>query len=147
MTIELDDTLDKALLILWAEYSAVLRKTLKVAAVSSPGDGRGITPEQYAILMVLDRSRRGMAVMDIAEEIVSPHANVSRTLDRLEQKGLIGRGRGKIDGRQVVIKLTLEGGKVVGSLRHVLVQVHEKIWGRHSEEEKRQLLDLLIKEK
>jgi DNA-binding MarR family transcriptional regulator len=144
MISEMDDNLDLALQMMGAEYLAVLRERLK-AAVSSAGDQRTITPEQYAILMVLDRNKRGMAVMDIAEEIASPHANVSRTLDRLEHKGLVGRGRGKEDGRQVVVKLTLEGGKVVGTLRQVAAQVHRRIWGRYSEEEKGRLLSLLNK--
>lgn len=150
----LDDRLDRALCAMVAERNRILRELLKkVPALGSEAGGagleyqlvRGITPEQFTIVTILDRLGHPVPVTEIAEQIDTPHSNVSRTLDRLEKKGLILRLRSKTDRRQVDVRLTLQGKRLNGLLNEIKERFYRMMWDKFPDDEKVRLLDLLTR--
>lgn len=147
---DINHRLDAALRDRWVSRQALLRRLLKEAIPphretrgTHPGRDRGFTPEQYAIINILHSYGHGVTVGEIVEGIDIPYANVTRTLDRLEKKGLIHRTRGSEDRRQMIVRLTLEGNKAAGKLGEVRGRLDEQLWRGYSDEEKRALLELL----
>lgn len=138
MNNKLDQRLDEALLAKWAARREFLTQLLKNNTGEKP-----LTPEQFAILDILKQTGHGLAVKNIAHNIDLPHANITRTLDRLEQKGLVRRNRDKIDGRQVIIRLTLEGGKKAEQLNSLKQRLYEHLWGGLDDRAKARLLEIL----
>ncbi len=134
--------LDKFLTFLWAKRQTMLRYYLK----DKPGKPSPVnTPEQFTIIKILNDYGHGVPVKDIASQIDIPHSNVSRTLDRLEKKGLIRRTHGKTDRREVYIHLTLEGSKAVRFVEEVEDRLQRSLWGDLEESERRELYGLIIK--
>jgi DNA-binding MarR family transcriptional regulator len=134
----------------WAERRRLLWKLLrdqytaeKKPIGADPRDTARFTPEQYDIITVLDSFGHGVPVKDITELIDLPFANITRTLDRLEKKGLIRRSKGKDDKRQVIIRLTLEGSRAARRLAHVRENLLTATWGMYDEAEQGILINLL----
>ncbi|MCP4570652.1 MAG: MarR family transcriptional regulator [FCB group bacterium] len=140
MNNNLNQRLDEALLAKWAARREFLIQLLKKNAGDKP-----LTPEQFTILDILKQAGHGLAVKNIADHFDLPHANITRTLDRLEQKGLVRRNRDKIDGRQVIIRLTLEGSKSAGQLKNLKQSLYEFLWDGLDDRDKARLLELLSK--
>jgi len=147
---DIDRRLGTALQAKWVVRQEQLRKLLKALSPpqsesrgSHPHRERGFTPEQYTIISILQSFGHGVTVSEIVEGIDVPHANVTRTLDRLEKKGLIHRKRGDEDKRQMIVRLTLEGGKAARKLGEVEKRLDEILWGEYSFSEKQILLELL----
>jgi DNA-binding MarR family transcriptional regulator len=144
--------LDTILQAKWTSRQVLLRKLLKETAPSEPGGrgthphrGRGFTPEQFVIIRILHSFGHGVTVGEITEAIEIPHSNVTRTLDRLEKKGLIRRRRGEEDKRQMIVRLTLEGNKAARLMNQVQRELNERLWAGCDDDEKRQLILLLSK--
>lgn len=144
--------LDRALAARWTERRAVLRRTLKektphvsVPRGASPRGDRPLTPEQWAVLKILDGAGLGVTVQTIAGQCDFPHANATRTIDRLEKRGLLIRLRDKIDRRRVMVRLTVEGKKMVRELVAVEETAYHMIWDMYTPEEKELLLRLLTR--
>lgn len=134
--------IDRYLGFLWAKRQTMLRYYLR----NKPDSPSLInTPEQYAIVSILDSYGHGVPIGEIASQIDIPHANVSRTLDRMEKKGLIRRTRGKSDRRQVYIHLTLEGKKAARLARKATEKLHKTMWGNLSDDEAETLHHLFRK--
>ena len=73
-----------------------------------------LTHEQYNVLRILKgKHPEKMCVKDIASRMIEKNSNVPRIIDRLENKNLIMRGQGEVDGRQTVMSLTENGIKVL----------------------------------
>jgi len=145
--------LDRALSAKWAMRSEKLRRLLKELSskeVSRKGISRRdrsiFTPEQLAVITILSSFGHGVATGEINEKIDLPYANTSRTLNRMEKKGLIYRSRGKEDKRQVIVKLTLEGQKIARHLADINQTFYTSFWNGYTEAEKKTLLELLEKQ-
>jgi len=143
--------LDIALKIVWARRARILRRLLKETAENADGLSRraisAATPEQYTILTILASFGHGVTVGEIAERLELPHANISRTLDRLERKGLISRTRDRRDKRHMIIRLTLEGGKIARLFSEVATRLNDELWSSYTSEEKLTLLGLLSRQR
>ena len=146
----LNHQLDAALQAKWVTRQEVLRKLLRQASPPEPDPRgahrhklRGYTPEQYVIINILSTYGHGVTVSEILHEIDMPHANVTRTLDRLEKKGIIHRKRGDEDKRQIIVRLTLEGNKAAKKLSEVKGELERALWGHINDSEKQALLELL----
>jgi DNA-binding MarR family transcriptional regulator len=147
---DLNRRLDAALQARWVARQALLRRLLRRTAMTLPGGpgthphrDRGFTPEQFVIIGILREYGHGVTVKEITGAIDVPHSNVTRTLDRLEKKGLIHRKRGETDKRRIIVRLTLEGNKAARTLKEVERHLEEKLWEDYSEDDKRELLGLL----
>jgi DNA-binding MarR family transcriptional regulator len=148
----MNNRLDRALAARWAERRAILRRTLKEKTPqavaprgATPRGDRPLTPEQWAVLKILDGAGPGIAVQEIAGQCDFPHANVTRTIDRLEKRGLLIRLRNKIDRRRLMVRLTVEGKKMVRELDEVEEMVYHILWDIYTPEEKDLLLRLLAR--
>lgn len=72
---------------------------------------------QYNILRVLRGSGEdGLPCGEISERMVRRDPDLTRLLDRLEARGLIGRSRGTVDRRVVVASITGEGLQLLAEL-------------------------------
>lgn len=75
-------------------------------------DEMGITYPQYLVLNVLNE-QDGQTIGAIAERLALESSTITPPVKRLEQAGLVTRRRGEADERQVEVRLTAAGRKVV----------------------------------
>ena len=68
----------------------------------------GLTYPQYLVMMVL-WERDAQPVNDIAKRLYLETNTVTPLLKRMEAEGLVTRGKGKEDARQVIVSLTGKG--------------------------------------
>lgn len=152
MKIESNSRLDRALALFWTARRGLLRGALREL---SPGpvtlrgararEARPLTPEQYAVLTILKQSPTGLMVQDISRACEFPHANVTRTLERLEKRGLVIRLRSKTDRRMVLVRLTVAGNKLSHELDAIEEIVYHRFWDMFTPDEKDLLLRLLTR--
>jgi len=90
----------------------------------------GITPEQYHVLRVLrDAGATGTQLSTIAERSPAGDPDVTRLLDRLEQRGLATRTRDAADRRVVTARITTEGRRLLGRLEAPVAALHARQLG------------------
>ena len=78
-----------------------------VAVVVEPA---GITPQQYNVLRILrGAGEAGLPTLEIAERMIEETPGITRLIDRLETKGLVGRERCATDRRQVFCRISAAG--------------------------------------
>lgn len=103
-------------------------------AVTRSLKGFDLTPTQYNVLRILRGSHpETLTCGDIGERMVTPDPDVTRLLDRLENRGLVERARDTVDRRVVRAGITAEGlvlleeldGPVPGWLRELLGHLGE----------------------
>ena len=82
-------------------------------------------------------------VASLARDLESDPALITRTLDRLEAKGLVLRQRSTTDRRVVQLALTAEGQKVAAQVPAVLADVLNSHLRDFTHDEWQQLLSLL----
>jgi MarR family transcriptional regulator, organic hydroperoxide resistance regulator len=104
----------------------------------------GITATQYNVLRILrGAGADGLCRNEIRERMVRRVPDVTRLLDRLEEQGLIGRGRGGADRRYVNTRITRAGLKVLADLDQAVDKFHERELGHVTEGRLRSLVELL----
>jgi len=73
-----------------------------------------LTLTQFNVLRVLrDAGARGIACSELGERLVARDPDVTRLLDRMEQKHLVHRDRSHVDRRVVVATITRGGLKAL----------------------------------
>jgi DNA-binding MarR family transcriptional regulator len=101
----------------------------------------GISPPQYNVLRILrGAGTAGLPCGEIAARMVTRDPDVTRLLDRLEQRGLITRGRGTEDRRVVSTRITDAGLALLDSLDPRMHEMHRQQLGFLSVEEQASLL-------
>ena len=88
--------------------------------------GFGLTYSQYLVLMVL-WEKDAQPMNTIAQRLYLETNTVTPMLQRMEKEGLIARGRGKEDGRQVVVSLTEKGRELENKLSCVPDEIGGKL--------------------
>ncbi len=71
---------------------------------------------QYSVLRILRNSGRGLACSEIGRRLVTKDSDITRLLDRLEKRGLIGRERYEKDRRVTIARITEAGRQVLQAL-------------------------------
>lgn len=90
----------------------LLRRLLEQALEPS-----GVTAQQYNVLRILRGAGPGGATCgQIAERMVKADPDITRLLDRMEQRGLITRGRDTKDRRVVLTRISPAGAKLLAAL-------------------------------
>jgi len=70
----------------------------------------GVTPQQYqALLIIHTHSLDGIAVKDLADQLLLKHHTVVEMVDRMSQVGLVTRAAAPDDARSVLVQLTDTG--------------------------------------
>lgn len=103
-----------------------------------------LTPQQYNALRLL-RGEGGakLPTLALATRLVSRAPDITRLLDKLEERGLIERERPPDNRRMVLIGLTESGQKLLSDLDEQVRLCHERQIGHLSQEQLRQLIQLL----
>jgi DNA-binding MarR family transcriptional regulator len=118
---------------------AVLRASLARLLKAS-----GVTPAQYNVLRILRGAGvEGLCRNAIGARLVTRMPDVTRLLDRMEEGGLIVRGRSTEDRRHVDTRLTAKGRKLVDSLDAPVDAEHRRSLGHLSASQLRELIELL----
>jgi hypothetical protein len=67
----------------------------------------GLSPPQYTVLRILRAARpRGLSCREIAERMITRDPDITRLLDRLEDRGLVARSRERADRRVITARIT-----------------------------------------
>jgi DNA-binding MarR family transcriptional regulator len=101
----------------------------------------GLTSQQAALLLMAGRSASSPA--QVAAEIGTDTAGMTRLLDRLERKGLVRRVRHPDDRRSVVIEVTEQGRALVPKLPPIFGRVSQQLFQGFTADELEQLIALL----
>jgi DNA-binding MarR family transcriptional regulator len=104
----------------------------------------GLTPQQYnALRLLAARHPDTIRTLDLGARLVSRAPDITRLLDKLEQRGLIERERPADNRRVVHIGITTAGLALLRDLREPLRECHARQLGHLSQRELRDLAALL----
>ncbi|MEO5815108.1 MAG: MarR family transcriptional regulator [Gemmatimonadaceae bacterium] len=105
---------------------------------------RELTQPQYNILRILrGAGAKGLPSGEIGERMVGRDPDVTRLLDRMEERGLVVRNRSTADRRVVTTQLTTDGLRMVDELDAPLLAMHTRQLGHLSPGEMDELNRLL----
>jgi DNA-binding MarR family transcriptional regulator len=103
-----------------------------------------LTPQQYNALRLLASEHPSpIRTLDLAGRLVSRAPDITRLLDKLEQRGLIDRDRPADNRRVIRIGITEAGLALLRELREPLRQCHARQLGHLSSKELKELSALL----
>ena len=103
-----------------------------------------LTPQQYNALRLLRGEHpQTLPTLALAERLVSHSPDITRLLDKLEQRRLIQRQRLAENRRVVQIGITAEGLALLKKLDKPVRECHERQLGHLSAGDLRQLVSLL----
>ena len=103
-----------------------------------------LTPQQYNALRLLSGQHPAkIRTLDLAARLVSRAPDITRLLDKLEQRGLIERDRPADNRRTVFIGITDAGRALLRELREPIRQCHARQLGHLSQRELKTLTALL----
>lgn len=103
-----------------------------------------LTPQQYNALRLLRGAHPApIRTLDLAARLVSRAPDITRLLDKLEERGLIERERPADNRRVVRVGITTKGLALLESLHEPLQECHARQLGHLSQRQLRQLATLL----
>ncbi len=103
-----------------------------------------LTPQQYNALRLLrGEGESKIATLALASRLVSRAPDITRLLDKLEERGLIERERPPDNRRVVLIGLTDRGRSLLANLDEEVRATHARQLGHLSPEQLGQLILLL----
>jgi DNA-binding MarR family transcriptional regulator len=112
-----------------------------VAATLKP---MGLSPSQYNVLRILRGAEPGgLACREIADRMITRDPDITRLLDRLEDRGLVARSRDREDRRVITTRITEKGSRLLKELDEPIEALHVKQLGHLGNEKLRSLIDLL----
>jgi DNA-binding MarR family transcriptional regulator len=105
-----------------------------------------VTPEQYHVLRILQHAgSAGTPLSTIAERSPAGDPDVTRLLDRLEERGLARRARDAADRRVVMARITTDGRQLLRKLEGPVSALHARQLGPLGERGLAELRRLLQK--
>lgn len=103
-----------------------------------------LTPQQYNVLRLLRAEHpETLPTLTLAKQLVSRAPDVTRMLDKLEERGLIERVRGRDNRRVVRVGLTEVGKQLLREIAPALRDCHQAQLGHMPRTQLRQLGELL----
>ena len=133
------DTLEQeAFLGLWRTYD-------RLRAFEDELFGRyELTPQQYNAMRLLRGEHPGAVnTLDLASRLVSRAPDITRLLDKLEQRGLVTRDRPADNRRTVRVGITAAGLALLRTMAEPIRKCHERQLGHLSRKELQSLVSLL----
>ena len=116
----------------------------------------GLSPTQYNALRILrgagagcctgghvDPNAGGLSCREIGERMITRDPDLTRLLDRLENRGLVTRVREKKDRRMVASRITEAGLQLLKQLDGPVLELHRKQLGHLGDRKLNELLELL----
>jgi DNA-binding MarR family transcriptional regulator len=103
-----------------------------------------LTPQLYNILRLLQAEYpEGMPTLQLAARLVSRAPDITRMLDKLEERSLIARHRLSDNRRVVEVRLTESGSQLLDQIAGPLQECHVRQLGHLTAAELKQLRGLL----
>lgn len=104
----------------------------------------GISGAQYNVLRILrGAGEAGLCRNEVGERLVTKVPDVTRLIDRLEDRGLVERTREGADRRFVTTRITAAGRELLAEIEAPLIELEKRVFGHMSDEQLRSLIDLL----
>ena len=104
----------------------------------------GLTAQQYNALRLLRAAHPGkVATLALAAKLISRAPDITRLLDRLEERGLIERGRPADNRRVVNVGISAAGIELLDALATVVNDCHTTQLGHLKPREMATLVELL----
>ncbi|MCS6777836.1 MAG: MarR family transcriptional regulator [Chloroherpetonaceae bacterium] len=105
-----------------------------------------LTAQQYNALRLLRAAHpESLQTLTLAARLISRAPDITRLLDRLEERGLIQRERPMEDRRMVQVRITPAGIALLQEMAGALQECHRQQLGHLSVEEQQLLIMLLRK--
>ena len=126
-------------------YLAVLRTADALqSAMESKMKEFGLTGTQYNALRILrGTGPEGLPCSEIGERMITHDPDITRLLNRLEDRGLVERTRGREDRRVIYGKISAAGQKLLHEMDGPVEQHGRELLGHVSQADLRRLIDLL----
>jgi DNA-binding MarR family transcriptional regulator len=103
-----------------------------------------LSPTQYNVLRILKGAGpNGLACREIGERMVTKDPDITRLLDRMEERGCVSRARDLRDRRVVTAKITEKGLKLVAEMEVPGQAFQKQMLGHMGEKNLKLLIDLL----
>ena len=103
-----------------------------------------LSPTQYNALRILrGAGAKGLACSEIGERMINRDPDITRLIDRLERRGLVGRSREQKDRRVITTRITTAGLEVLKKLDRPVEEFHRQLLGPLGDRRLRSLLRLL----
>jgi DNA-binding MarR family transcriptional regulator len=103
-----------------------------------------LSPAQYNVLRILRTAGPpGMACHEIGERMITRDPDMTRLLDRLEERELLSRSREKHDRRVIRTRISQAGLKLLRDLDDPVRSLHRRQLGHLNEKRLRLLVRLL----
>jgi MarR family transcriptional regulator, organic hydroperoxide resistance regulator len=103
-----------------------------------------LSPPQYNVLRILrGAGADGLACKEIADRMLTRDPDVTRLLDRLEQRGLAVRAREQRDRRVITARITEAGSRVLKQLDRPILELQRQQLG-HLGKKRLEALVLLL---
>jgi DNA-binding MarR family transcriptional regulator len=103
-----------------------------------------LTPAQYNILRILrGAAPQGLTCSQASERMLTPDPDMTRLLDRMEARQLIGRERSREDRRVVVTRITKTGLDLAARIDQPLDEVLRRMFGHVGKHKLKDLIETL----
>jgi len=104
----------------------------------------GLTGTQYNALRILrGAGPEGLPCREIGERMITRDPDITRLLDRLEDRGFVQRARARHDRRVIYGKITAAGLKLLREMDKPLEKFGREMLRHVGQEKLRQLIELL----
>ena len=101
---------------------------LKDRIIDTHMEPYGITAAQFKVMIIM--AQFGVDTpAELCRNLSLDSGSMTRMLDRLEQKGLLGRKRSELDRRQVQLVLTADGQRLVDMLPQIGAEALNELAG------------------
>jgi DNA-binding MarR family transcriptional regulator len=105
----------------------------------------GVTQVQYNVLRILrGAGESGLCRHEVRDRMVTPVPDVTRLLDRLQDRGLVTRERDAVDRRLVTATITDDGLELLKAVDRPLATTTRRLLGHMDERDLKRLGELLV---
>lgn len=133
-----DSPEQEAFLSLWRTYDRLRALEDELFA------GFDLTPQQYNALRLLRAEHPDpVPTLALADRLVSKAPDITRMLDKLEQRGLVARARKPGDRRSVLVGVTAAGLALLDAIAGPLRECHARQFGHMPAADLKRLTALL----
>jgi MarR family transcriptional regulator, organic hydroperoxide resistance regulator len=104
----------------------------------------GLSDTQYNVLRILrGAGAHGLCCREVADRMITRDPDITRLVDRLEQRGLLTRSRDSKDRRVITVRISEAGLKVLKDLDRPMDQYNRNVLSHMNEGDLRRLAELL----
>ena len=104
----------------------------------------GLSPVQYNVLRILrGAGPDGLACRELGERMITRDPDITRLLDRLEERELVSRTRDRADRRVMATRITEKGLRLLKDLDDPIARLHTDQLGHLGDQRLRSLIALL----